>query len=92
MCLLRSREGLTGQAGALKHGISRALTQLDSDLRSKLKKEGFLTRDPREKRERSTARRAHEEISSSPRDNGFPDQSPSRLSAVSITQRLSSSV
>ena len=41
--------GLTGQAGALKHGISRALTQLDSDLRSKLKKEGFLTRDPREK-------------------------------------------
>jgi small subunit ribosomal protein S9 len=41
--------GLTGQAGALKHGISRALTYLDSDLRSKLKKEGFLTRDPREK-------------------------------------------
>jgi len=41
--------GLTGQAGALKHGISRALTHLDSDLRSKLKKEGFLTRDPREK-------------------------------------------
>jgi small subunit ribosomal protein S9 len=41
--------GPTGQAGALKHGISRALTQLDSDLRSKLKKEGFLTRDPREK-------------------------------------------
>lgn len=41
--------GLTGQAGALKHGISRALTLLDSDLRSKLKKEGFLTRDPREK-------------------------------------------
>lgn len=41
--------GLTGQAGALKHGISRALTSLDNDLRSKLKKEGFLTRDPREK-------------------------------------------
>lgn len=41
--------GLTGQAGALKHGISRALVRLDSDLRSKLKKEGFLTRDPREK-------------------------------------------
>ena len=41
--------GLSGQAGALKHGISRALTMLDSDLRSKLKKEGFLTRDPREK-------------------------------------------
>ena len=41
--------GLTGQAGALKHGISRALTIMDSDLRPKLKKEGFLTRDPREK-------------------------------------------
>lgn len=41
--------GLTGQAGALKHGISRALLVMDSDLRSKLKKEGFLTRDPREK-------------------------------------------
>ncbi len=40
--------GLTGQAGALKHGISRALVRLDNDLRSKLKKEGFLTRDPRE--------------------------------------------
>ncbi len=41
--------GPTGQAGALKHGIARALTRLDNDLRSKLKKEGFLTRDPREK-------------------------------------------
>ena len=41
--------GLTGQAGALKHGISRALVRVDNDLRSKLKKEGFLTRDPREK-------------------------------------------
>ena len=41
--------GLTGQAGAVRHGISRALTKVDSDLRGKLKKEGFLTRDPREK-------------------------------------------
>ncbi len=41
--------GLTGQAGALRHGISRALLKFDSDLRPKLKKEGFLTRDPREK-------------------------------------------
>ncbi len=41
--------GLTGQAGALKHGISRALTLVDNDLKSRLKKEGFLTRDPREK-------------------------------------------
>ena len=41
--------GLTGQAGALRHGISRVLTMLDSDLRPRLKKEGFLTRDPRGK-------------------------------------------
>lgn len=40
--------GPSGQAGALRHGISRALTIVDSDLRPKLKKEGFLTRDPRE--------------------------------------------
>ncbi len=41
--------GLSGQAGALRHGISRALIKVDADLRPKLKKEGFLTRDPREK-------------------------------------------
>ena len=41
--------GLSGQAGALRHGISRALLKFDADLRPKLKKEGFLTRDPREK-------------------------------------------
>lgn len=41
--------GLSGQAGALKHGISRALVLMDTDLRTRLKKEGFLTRDPREK-------------------------------------------
>jgi small subunit ribosomal protein S9 len=41
--------GLSGQAGALRHGIARALVRYDSDLRSRLKKEGFLTRDPREK-------------------------------------------
>ena len=41
--------GLSGQAGALRHGISRALLKIDAELRGKLKKEGFLTRDPREK-------------------------------------------
>jgi small subunit ribosomal protein S9 len=40
--------GLSGQAGALRLGISRALIKADSDLRGRLKKEGFLTRDPRE--------------------------------------------
>jgi len=41
--------GLSGQAGALRHGIARALTEVDADFRSKLKKEGLLTRDPRMK-------------------------------------------
>lgn len=40
--------GLSGQAGALRHGIARALVNVDADLKSKLKKEGLLTRDPRE--------------------------------------------
>jgi small subunit ribosomal protein S9 len=40
--------GLTGQAGAVRLGIARALIKMDADLRTKLKKEGFLTRDPRE--------------------------------------------
>ena len=41
--------GYTGQAGAVRHGISRALLQADADYRPALKKEGFLTRDPRMK-------------------------------------------
>ena len=39
--------GLSGQAGALRHGISKALTYYEPELRSPLKKGGFLTRDPR---------------------------------------------
>ena len=39
--------GTTGQAGAIRHGISRALLQADGELRGSLKKAGFLTRDPR---------------------------------------------
>jgi len=39
--------GLAGQAGAIRHGISRALCIYDLELRPALKKEGFLTRDPR---------------------------------------------
>ena len=41
--------GITGQAGAIRHGISRALLQADSANRPTLKKAGFLTRDPRMK-------------------------------------------
>ncbi|KGK89315.1 MULTISPECIES: 30S ribosomal protein S9 [unclassified Clostridium] len=41
--------GLTGQAGAIRHGISRALLKADENLKPTLKAEGFLTRDPRMK-------------------------------------------
>ena len=44
--------GVSGQAGALRLGIARALIELDPELRPLLKKEGFLTRDPREKERR----------------------------------------
>ena len=41
--------GVTGQAGAIRHGIARALLQYNEELRPQLKKAGFLTRDPRMK-------------------------------------------
>ena len=54
--------GLTGQAGAIRHGISRALCKVNPDLRADLKKAGFLTRDPRMKERKKyglkSARRA----------------------------------
>ena len=44
--------GASGQAGAIRHGISRALLELDGELRPALKKAGLMTRDPREKERR----------------------------------------
>ena len=41
--------GVTGQAGAMRHGISRALLEMDAEYRPALKAAGFLTRDPRMK-------------------------------------------
>ena len=41
--------GISGQAGAIRHGIARALLDVDAEYRPALKKAGFLTRDPREK-------------------------------------------
>lgn len=41
--------GMSGQAGAIRHGISRALLKADPELRGSLKRAGFLTRDPRMK-------------------------------------------
>jgi len=41
--------GMSGQAGAIRHGIARALVELNPDFKAKLKKDGLLTRDPRVK-------------------------------------------
>ncbi|MGN6587326.1 MAG: 30S ribosomal protein S9 [Solirubrobacterales bacterium] len=44
--------GISGQAGAIRHGVARALTEVDSELRPDLKRRGFLTRDARVKERR----------------------------------------
>ena len=49
--------GLSGQAGAIRHGISRALTQYSLDLRPILKKAGLLTRDARKKERKKYGQR-----------------------------------
>lgn len=49
--------GISGQAGALRHGISRALISMNPDLRKPLKGDGLLTRDPRIKERRKVGRR-----------------------------------
>ena len=50
--------GTTGQAGAIRHGISRALLQADAEYRPVLKKAGFLTRDPRMKERKNPGLKA----------------------------------
>ena len=49
--------GLSGQAGAIRHGIARALVRMDETLRPVLRKAGFLTRDPREKESKKYGRK-----------------------------------
>ncbi len=49
--------GITGQAGAIKLGISRALLEIDEDLRKELRAGGFLTRDPRVKESKKYGRK-----------------------------------
>lgn len=62
--------GYTGQAGAIRHGISRALLTVDADYRPVLKSAGFLTRDPRMK-ERNTVSKLHVVLHSSANVNQF---------------------
>lgn len=49
--------GISGQAGAIRHGIARALVSFDSELRPLLRKAGLLTRDPREKERKKYGRK-----------------------------------
>ncbi|MEN6371213.1 MAG: 30S ribosomal protein S9 [Armatimonadota bacterium] len=49
--------GITGQAGALRHGISKALLEVGDDLRPVLRRQGFLTRDPRVKERKKYGRK-----------------------------------
>jgi small subunit ribosomal protein S9 len=49
--------GIAGQAGALRHGISKALVEVDEALRSPLRRAGFLTRDPRVKESKKYGRK-----------------------------------
>jgi len=49
--------GISGQAGAIRHGITKALIQFDPDLRSILKKAGFVKRDPRVKERKKYGQR-----------------------------------
>ncbi len=49
--------GITGQAGAVRHGISKALTFVADDMRTPLRRQGFLTRDPRVKERKKYGRK-----------------------------------
>jgi small subunit ribosomal protein S9 len=49
--------GVAGQAGAVRHGIARALVDMDESLREPLRKNGLLTRDPREKESKKYGRK-----------------------------------
>ncbi len=49
--------GVTGQAGAVRHGIARALLAIDESFKETLRKNGFLTRDPREKESKKYGRK-----------------------------------
>ena len=61
--------GYTGQAGAIRHGISRALLEADADYRPILKKAGYLTRDPRMKERKKYGLKAARRAPQSPNVN-----------------------
>ena len=80
--------GFTGQAGAIRHGISRALLEADSDYRPALKAAGYLTRDPRMKERKKYGLKALVARLSSARDNR-PRQTNSKMLKKPGTMRFS---
>ena len=73
--------GSSGQAGAVRLAISRALLQVDNNLRATLKAEGLLRRDPRMKERKNQGSREPVNASTSPsanRKSGFSNASPAR--------------
>ena len=81
--------GPAGQAGAIRHGITRALLEFNADLRPALKQAGLVTRDPRIKNARNTARRAPANVSNS-RNDKERISDPNRESAIANRQLLES--
>src|SRR5580692_8722175 len=80
--------GLSGQAGAVRHGISKALTRHEPDLRPVLKRGGFLTRDPRVVERKSTARPRRAAASSSRSGNlSFRDAGEARRPGIHIHEK-----
>ena len=61
--------GISGQAGAIRHGITRALMEYDESLRSELRKAGFVTRDARQVERKKVGRVKHVVVRSSPNVN-----------------------
>jgi small subunit ribosomal protein S9 len=59
--------GVTGQAGAIRHGIARALVAIDESFKESMRKNGFLTRDPREKESKYGRKRARKRFQYSKR-------------------------
>ena len=80
--------GISGQAGAIRHGIARALLDVDAEYRPALKKAGFLTRDPREKERRKYGlKKARKASQFSPSSSlGTEVQNPHNLCGFSFCQ------
>ena len=66
--------GFTGQAGAIRHGIARALNEANSEYRPALKSNGFLTRDPRMKERKNTVLKKLEKLHNSQKDRIYKIQ------------------